>query len=74
VLAGWWSTSKSQAPVVIAALKKGDTPTVRMLVGDACALGKTGKTEHGIGGMLAIESEQLAHGDGGIPLGHIIPG
>jgi hypothetical protein len=51
----------AQTSVVFPALKKGDAPTIGMVVGDARTLCKPGETKRCIGGVFAIETEKLTH-------------
>jgi hypothetical protein len=52
----------TQTAVVLAAFKKCDAPAIGMVIGDARALCKASEAERGIGGVVAIEREELTHG------------
>ena len=53
----------AQAARVGMTFKKSDAPTVAVMVGDARAPGEAAEAEGGVGGVVAVQTEQLAHAD-----------
>jgi hypothetical protein len=43
------------------AFKKGDAPTIRMVIGDTAPLRKATETESCIRGRVAVHAQELAH-------------